>query len=130
MRIDLDPGPRPSEISPVGELGYGREGHGKINRVTKVGNGNGGPKLDRQACYDRRRACQYAAIFQIVVGPNLAEAESSQRLPCLFGKPDQFRERVTIENMKRIVYADFAGELFVWMAIPVQLSQRAERSQR
>src|SRR5262245_34229909 len=99
-------------FSPAGELGYGREGHGQINRVTKVGNGDGGPKLDRQACYDRRRACQYAAIFQVVVGPNLAEAESSQRLPCVFGKPDQFRERVTIENMKGIVYADFAGVLF------------------
>ena len=30
------------------------------------------------------------------------------------GKPDQFRERVAVENVKGIVDADFAGKLFCW----------------
>jgi hypothetical protein len=36
----------------------------------------------------------------------------SQRLPGALGKPDQFGKRVTIENVKGIVDADFAGKFF------------------
>jgi hypothetical protein len=93
-------------------LGYRREGHREINRVTKIGDGDGSPELDRQARHDRRRAGEYAAIFEIVVGPNLAKAELSQRLPGSLGKPDQFGERVTIENVKGIMDTDFPGKFF------------------
>jgi hypothetical protein len=97
---------------PIRELGDRREGHGKIDRVTKVGNRDGGPELDRQPRYDRRRACQHAAIFKIVVGPNLTKAKFSQRLPSALSEPDQFRESVTIEDMEGIMYADFTGKMF------------------
>src|SRR5262249_34031072 len=89
---------------------YRGEGHGEINRVTKVRNSHGGPELDRQARYDRRGACQDAPIFEIVVGPNLPEAKSFQGWPRVLGEADQFRERVTVEDVKRIVDADFTSE--------------------
>src|SRR5215468_4695212 len=69
------------DFSPVGKLGYRREGHGEINRVTKVWNSDGGAELDRKARYDRRGACEYASIFEIVVGPNLLETKFFQCRP-------------------------------------------------
>src|SRR5262245_52156934 len=100
------------DFSPVGKLRYRRGGHGEINRVTKVRNSHGGPELDRQARYDRRGACQDATIFEIVVGPNLPEAKSFQGRPRVLGEADQFRERVTVEDVKRIVDTDFTSTHF------------------
>src|SRR5215831_15957242 len=100
------------DFSPVGKLGYRREGHGEINRVTKVWNSDGGAELDRQARYDRRGACQDAPIFEIVVGPNLLETKFFQCRPRVLCEADQFRERVTVEDMERIVNANFTSKVF------------------
>ena len=98
------------DFPPVHELGHRGERHGQIDRVAKVGHRNRGPKFDRQSRHDRRRARQHAAIFQIVIGPNLAESELFHGPPSRLGEPDQFRQRVTIEDMKRIVNADFTAK--------------------
>src|SRR5512138_2529287 len=66
------------DLAPRRELGDRRETHREIDRVAEIRHGDRRAELHLHARDERGGGGDDTAVFEIVVGPDLCEAESSQ----------------------------------------------------
>jgi hypothetical protein len=95
---------------PARKLAHGGKGHREVDGITKVGDSDGSAELDGQPRENCGRARHHAPILEIVVGPDAGEAKRTENSCGVRRKLDQLRERIAIENMKRVMNTDFAAE--------------------
>ena len=75
-------------LTAVHEFRHGGKSCGKVNRIAEVRNRDRGAKFHRHPRHKRGGGRQYAAIFQIIVGPDLRETELGQIIASFFREPD------------------------------------------